>query len=101
MEKHIFNIVCTKDIVGKDSRYTRVKLEHQDDREKTITFHGPYFESYSLSVINNELLFDLWIEKGKYNLHKENIISMKITSIITSQMESFIRKNPFHSRMLD
>ncbi|MGL9732064.1 MAG: hypothetical protein ACR5KX_04770 [Wolbachia sp.] len=49
MPRHIFNIICSEDTVGNDSRYKRIKLvENKDDEEKTIKFCVPYFGAYSI-----------------------------------------------------
>ncbi|MFP3022719.1 MAG: hypothetical protein ACEY3K_07355, partial [Wolbachia sp.] len=73
MQRYSFNIICSKDILGNNSRYTRVKLEHQDDKEKIIKFYGPYFGAYGINLVGNKSeSFDLWIEKGKYKFHEDN-----------------------------
>ncbi|MDR1139233.1 MAG: collagen-like protein [Rickettsiales bacterium] len=72
MQKYIFNIVCSEDIVGNDSRYKRIKLvENQDDKEKTIKFCGPYIGAYSIFCNKNgQEFFELWVERAKYNFRE-------------------------------
>ncbi|MGL9688443.1 MAG: hypothetical protein ACR5K6_01510 [Wolbachia sp.] len=73
MPRHIFNIVCSEDTVGNNSRYKRIKLvENKDDEEKTVKFCGPYFGAYSIRERDGKEIFELWVEKAKYKLRGDD-----------------------------
>ncbi|MDR2978425.1 MAG: hypothetical protein LBU56_03340 [Rickettsiales bacterium] len=72
MQKYIFNIVCSEDTVGNDSKHKRIKLVgNQDDEEKTIKFCGPHIGLYDiLRKESGQEFFQLWVEEAKYNFRE-------------------------------
>lgn len=68
---HIFNIVCSEDIVGDDSKYKRIKLENQDDKEKIIKLCGPHIGAYSIiQKEDGQEFFGLWTEDARYSFRE-------------------------------
>ncbi|WCR59558.1 MAG: hypothetical protein PG978_000994 [Wolbachia endosymbiont of Ctenocephalides felis wCfeF] len=70
MPKYIFDIVCSEDKIGDSSWYKRIKLENQDDKEKTIKFCGPHIGAYSICKRDGQEFFELWTEEAEYNSRK-------------------------------
>ncbi|MEY2393473.1 hypothetical protein [Wolbachia endosymbiont of Tettigetta isshikii] len=95
MQKYTFNMVCTDDTVGGESRYKMIKLIWKvNGKEKTIKLCGPCIDH--MALLN---------EVGKnflnYGLGVQNIISVKVTSVTAGQMKSSTKRKIFPYRMLN
>ncbi|MFP3035438.1 MAG: hypothetical protein ACEY3A_00010 [Wolbachia sp.] len=71
MQKYTFNMVCTDDTVGGESRYKRIKLVgNVNGKEKTIKLCGPCIGSYSIIKQGGHQFFELWAGSAKYNFRE-------------------------------
>ncbi|MCA4774876.1 hypothetical protein IHO40_01735, partial [Wolbachia endosymbiont of Mansonella ozzardi] len=73
MQKYIFNIVCSEDIAGNNSKYKRIKLENQDNEEKTIKLCGSHIGTYNIiQKKDGKEFFALLVKKAKYNFRGDD-----------------------------
>jgi hypothetical protein len=64
-------MVCSEDTVYNRPKYKRIKLENQDNKEKTIEFCGPHIGICNIfRNKSGQEFFQLWVEEAKYNFRE-------------------------------